>query len=92
MRTTVTIDDKLFEEAQDLTGIKNKAEVIREGIRALIERESARRLAKLGGHNAGPGIHPSQALRIDIGQDRQASAIRDWRYPTGLGVRPAPQE
>lgn len=49
MRTTVTIDDKLFQEAQDLTGIENKAEVIREGIRALIERESARRLAKLGG-------------------------------------------
>ena len=49
MRTTVTIDDELIERAQFLTGIENRSELIREGIRSLIERESSRRLAKLGG-------------------------------------------
>ena len=49
MRTTVTIDDELIERAQYLTGIENRSELIREGIRALVERESARRLARLGG-------------------------------------------
>ena len=49
MRTTVTIDDELFERAQYLTGIENKSELIREGIRSLIAQESSRRLAKLGG-------------------------------------------
>ena len=48
MRTTVSIDDKLLAEAQRVTGVKEKATLLREGLRALIERESARRLAKLG--------------------------------------------
>ena len=49
MRTTVTIDDDLFEDAKWLTGIEGKTDLVREGLRALVERESARRLAKLGG-------------------------------------------
>jgi len=49
MRTTVAIDDDLLETAQRLTGVKEKAAVLREGLKALIERESARRLARLGG-------------------------------------------
>jgi Arc/MetJ family transcription regulator len=49
MRTTVTIDDKLIADAQELTGITEKAELIRAGLKSLIERESARRLARLGG-------------------------------------------
>ena len=49
MRTTVTIDDDLFEDAKWLTGIEGKNALVREGLRALVERESARRLAKLGG-------------------------------------------
>ena len=49
MRTTVNIDDKLFERAQWLTGIEGKTALVREGLRALVERESARRLAKLAG-------------------------------------------
>jgi Arc/MetJ family transcription regulator len=48
MRTTVTIDDKLLADAQRITGMNEKAALIREGLRALIERESARRLARLG--------------------------------------------
>lgn len=48
MRTTVNIDDQLLSEAQRITGVKEKATLLREGLKALIERESARRLAALG--------------------------------------------
>jgi Arc/MetJ family transcription regulator len=48
MRTTLNIDEQLLEEAQRLTGVSEKAMLVREGLRALIERESARRLARLG--------------------------------------------
>ncbi len=49
MRTTINIDDELLAEAQQLTGITEKTALIREGLRTLIQRESARRLARLGG-------------------------------------------
>lgn len=49
MRTTINIDDQLYEEAKRLTGMTEKTALVRESLRALIERESARRLAKLGG-------------------------------------------
>ncbi len=49
MRTTLNIDDQLLDEAQRITGLSEKAALVREGLRALIERESARTLAKLGG-------------------------------------------
>ena len=48
MRTTLNIDDDLLEKARSMTGIDEKAALVRESLRALIERESARRLAKLG--------------------------------------------
>lgn len=49
MRTTIALDDDLVAKAQKLTGLKEKSSLVREGLRALIERESARRLARLGG-------------------------------------------
>jgi len=49
MRTTLNIDDQLLDEAQRITGVTEKTALVREGLRALIERESARRLARLGG-------------------------------------------
>jgi Arc/MetJ family transcription regulator len=49
MRTTVNIDDELMEAARKLTGIEEKAVLLRAGLKALIEQESARRLAKLAG-------------------------------------------
>ena len=49
MRTTVNIDDELMKAAQKLTGIEEKAALLRAGLKALIEQESARRLAALGG-------------------------------------------
>lgn len=49
MRTTVNIDDDLLDEARRMTGVSEKTALVREALRALIERESARRLARLGG-------------------------------------------
>lgn len=49
MRTTLAIDDALLARAQEITGVKEKSALIREALTALIERESARRLALLGG-------------------------------------------
>jgi Arc/MetJ family transcription regulator len=49
MRTTLNIEDDLLVKAQRVSGLKEKTAVVREGLNALIERESARRLARLGG-------------------------------------------
>jgi len=49
MRTTLNIDEDLLARARKLTGVSKKAALVREGLRALIEKESARRLANLGG-------------------------------------------
>ena len=49
MRTTLNIDDKILEKASQLTGVKEKTSLVRLGLEALIARESAKRLAKLGG-------------------------------------------
>jgi Arc/MetJ family transcription regulator len=49
MRTTLILDDALLEKAQGMTGLKEKTETVHAGLRALIARESARRLAALGG-------------------------------------------
>jgi Arc/MetJ family transcription regulator len=49
MRTTLNIDDHLLAEAQRITGVSEKSTLVREGLKALIERESARRLAALCG-------------------------------------------
>ena len=58
MRTTLKIDDHLLNEAQRITGKSEKAALVREGLRALIERESARRLARLGGTEPQLGSVP----------------------------------
>jgi Arc/MetJ family transcription regulator len=49
MRTTLALDDELVAKAQAFTGLKEKSSLVREALKALIERESARRLARLGG-------------------------------------------
>lgn len=49
MRTTINIDDELLAEAAEYTGISERTALIHEGLRALVQREAARRLAKLGG-------------------------------------------
>lgn len=49
MRTTLILDDALLEEARRMTGIEEKTALVHEGLRALIAREAAKRLAALGG-------------------------------------------
>jgi Arc/MetJ family transcription regulator len=49
MRATLTLDDDLVAKAQALTGLKDISHLVREALEALVERESARRLALLGG-------------------------------------------
>lgn len=49
MRTTLALDDELLSQAQLFTGLKEKSALVREALKALIERESAKRLALLGG-------------------------------------------
>ena len=49
MRTTLNIDDDLIREAARLTGVQEKTALVQRGLEALIARESARRLAALGG-------------------------------------------
>jgi Arc/MetJ family transcription regulator len=49
MRTTLALDDTLVEKATSYTGLHEKSALVREALKALIERESARRLANLGG-------------------------------------------
>jgi Arc/MetJ family transcription regulator len=56
MRTTLALDDELLAKAQDYTGLREKSALVREALRALIERESARRLARLGGN--APDLKP----------------------------------
>jgi len=63
MRTTLNIDDQLLDEAQRITGMTEKAALVREGLRALIERESARRLARLGGSE--PQLEPMPRRQSD---------------------------
>jgi Arc/MetJ family transcription regulator len=49
MRTTIVLDDNLIRTAQEFTGLVKKSALMREALKALIEREAARRLAELGG-------------------------------------------
>jgi Arc/MetJ family transcription regulator len=58
MRTTVNLDEDLLEEARRLVGTTERTALIHEGLRALIERESARRLARLGGSQPDLEVPP----------------------------------
>jgi len=58
MRTTLALDDDLLAEAQRLTGTTEKTALVRQALRALIERESARRLAQLAGSESDAKLVP----------------------------------
>lgn len=58
MRTTLALDDALVAKAQAFTGLKEKSSLVREALTALIERESARRLARLGGTEPDATVTP----------------------------------
>jgi len=63
MRTTLALDDELVAKAEAFTGLTEKSSLVREALKALIERESARRLARLGGSE--PGIETQRRRRPD---------------------------
>ena len=56
MRTTLALDDELLAKAELYTGIREKSVLVREGLKALVEQEAARRLARLGGSE--PDLKP----------------------------------
>ena len=58
MRTTLIIDPELLSRAQALTGIQEKTGVVHEGLRALVARESAKRLKALGGSDSRASAAP----------------------------------
>jgi len=62
MRTTLALDDDLIRVAQEFTGVEEKTALVREALKALIERESARRLASLGGTMPGLKSVPRRRL------------------------------
>ena len=61
MRTTLAIDDDLLAKAQEYTGLQEKSALVREALKALVEREAARRLATLGGTE--PKLRPAPRRR-----------------------------
>jgi len=64
VRTTITLDDDLLAEAQELTGIEEKSALVRAALTALVQRESARRLARLGGSE--PDLRPIPRRRPKV--------------------------
>ncbi len=63
MRTTVTIDDDLYAQAVRLIGPLDRSAVLDQGLRALVERESAKRLARLGGSQPALKVAPRRRQR-----------------------------
>ncbi len=65
MRATLALDDELVAKAQAFTGLKEKSALVREALKALIERESARRLARLGGSEADIDVAPRRRMKSE---------------------------
>jgi Arc/MetJ family transcription regulator len=65
MRTTLALDDELIRIAQEFTGVSEKTALVREALKALIERESARRLASLGATMQKLDAVPRRKVRPD---------------------------
>jgi Arc/MetJ family transcription regulator len=65
MRTTITLDDELVAKAQFYTGIREKSALVRYALKTLVEREAARRLARLGGSepDLAPIVRPRMKRR-----------------------------
>jgi Arc/MetJ family transcription regulator len=63
MRTTVVLDDELLVKAEEYTGIHERSAKIRAALRALVEREAARRLARLGGNEPDITDIPRRRLK-----------------------------
>lgn len=62
MRTTITLDDELLAKAHEMTGVAERSTLIHNGLRLLIQREAARRLALLGGSDPTASAAPRRRL------------------------------
>jgi Arc/MetJ family transcription regulator len=74
MRTTLNIDDRLLEKAARLSGIREKTAVVRAGLEALIARQSAKRLAALGGTE--PALQPIRRRRSGSGRSSSSKSTQ----------------
>jgi len=63
MRTTINLDDALLDRARELSGLKERSALMREALEALIQRETARRLARLGGTQSQLRLPPRRRLK-----------------------------
>jgi Arc/MetJ family transcription regulator len=63
MRTTIAIDDDLFAKAQEFAGVTEKSAVVREALKAFVEREAARRLSRMGGAIPNAKAPPRRRLK-----------------------------
>lgn len=75
MRATLALDDGLIRTAQELTGLEDKAALVREAIKALIERESARKLAAMGG--SMPHLKNLRRVRRRVNPHRYIGKLPD---------------
>ena len=64
VRTTLALDTELLEKAQQYTGMKEKSALVHEALTALVQREAARRLARLGGTEPGAKAPPRRRFKI----------------------------
>lgn len=67
MRTTVTLDDELLSQARSFTGIQENSALIQQALKMLVQREAARRLARLGGSAPDLQAAPSSRARRRAG-------------------------
>jgi Arc/MetJ family transcription regulator len=63
MKATIAIDDELFARAQEYAGVIEKSAVVKEALKAFVEREAARRLARLGGTQPDAKAPPRRRLQ-----------------------------
>jgi Arc/MetJ family transcription regulator len=64
IRTTIAIDSELLKTAQECTGVKEKSALVHQALTALVQREAARRLARLGGTQPGFKAAPRRRPRV----------------------------
>ncbi|MGV3550206.1 type II toxin-antitoxin system VapB family antitoxin [Rhizobium sp.] len=65
MRTTITIDDALLADAQEMTGIQEKSTLVNEALKRMVQREAAMRLARLGGSDPDAKAAPRRRWSED---------------------------
>jgi Arc/MetJ family transcription regulator len=73
MKTTMILDDQLVKRALELTGLREKTAVVHAGLEALIARESARRLARLGGSMPTLTLEPRRRPAASAGRPRRGA-------------------